>query len=457
MAQRLQFWTILGLSLCTAIAACAEQTADPQASTAEAAQASPGPRTVAVIGNEESGFSFTVDGDPYTVHGAGLGQPSRQRFEALVAAGGNTMRTWSASEADLILELAAEYDVMVALGIDLDKELHGFDYNDEAAVAAQFERAREEVDRYKDHPNLLVWLVGNELNLLFDENGDLALVNPKAFEAVNDIAAYIKQVDPHHPVSTTFAGYHTDHIVHAMPHLSNIDILSVQLYGDLVRMPEFITNDPSGLPVMLTEYGPIGHWEMPSTEWGREIEETSANKAAGMAARIDEFIVNEPTGKLLATYAFYWGHKQERTSTWYSLFTEDGQSDARIDELSRHWTGSYPANRAPLTESLTIDGQAAVESIRLQAGQTYTAALDVSDPEDDPLTTEWTFRTEVIDRSDGGAFEVQPGLVDLEILSQSTTQLVFRAPTEPGEYRLFALTTDPGNKVGTANIPVLVQ
>ena len=59
------------------------------------------------------------------------------------------------------------------------------------------------------------------------------------------------------------------------------------------------------MPFMVTEYGPLGFWEKPSTEWGREIEEPSGVKAKGMATRIQLGIVNNQSGKLIGNYASY--------------------------------------------------------------------------------------------------------------------------------------------------------
>lgn len=415
-----------------------------------------GPRHVEVTGDIESGFGLEVDGKPFRVKGVGLGQPSEERFSALVSAGGNAVRTWNAEEADKVLALAEKHGVMVVLGLDFAQELHGFDYDDEEAVAEQYAEVIAQVDRYKDHPNLLMWIIGNELNLNFYGEGEITLVNPKVYAALNDVTQYIHEVDPHHPVSTAFAGYLPEHIAHAMPHMPDLDILSIQLYGDLVRLPEFMASDPSGLPVMITEYGPLGHWEMPTTAWGREIEEPSWLKASGMARRIENYIVGDDTGRIIGDFAFYWGHKQERTATWYSLITPEGYTDARTDELIRYWSGSYPDNRAPLVARMTINERVPQDNIRLVPGEMYTAEIQVADPEGEDVTTVWTLTEEVKERSEGGEAEAAPEGVPLKILAESDTLLVFEAPQKPGAYRLYATTRDPHDRVGSANVPVYV-
>ncbi|MEM9837710.1 MAG: hypothetical protein AAF830_01005 [Pseudomonadota bacterium] len=435
-----------------------------QLATAGAAQASvdhheasaSAPRHVEVTGDIRSGYGLSIDGQPFEIKGVGLGQPSDERFEALVEAGGNSVRTWNARDADKVLALAKKHGVMVALGLDFAQELHGFDYDDEEAVAEQYAEVIAKVDQYKDHPNLLMWIIGNELNLNFYGEGEIILVNPKVYSALNDVTKYIHKVDPHHPVSTAFAGYLPEHIAHAIPHMPDLDILSIQLYGDLVRLPEFMGSDPSALPVMITEYGPLGHWEMPTTAWEREIEEPSWLKASGMAGRIERYLEGDTTGRIIGNFAFYWGFKQERTATWYSLITPEGHTDARTDELIRYWKGAYPENRAPLVARMTINEKVPQDNIILKAGEMYTAEIQVIDPEGEDVRTVWTLMEEVKAKSEGGEAEAEPEGAALTILAESDTLLVFNAPEEPGEYRLYATTYDPEDRVGTANVPVMV-
>ena len=79
--------------------------------------------------------------------------------------------------------------ITVTVGFWLGHERHGFDYSDKAQVAAQLESAREMVLKYKDHPALLMWGVGNEMEGFDDGN------NPAIWKAVNDVAAMIKHLE----------------------------------------------------------------------------------------------------------------------------------------------------------------------------------------------------------------------------------------------------------------------
>lgn len=417
--------------------------------------------SVVRIINEDGKYSLSVNDAPYQVRGVGLGFKNIEKVEALKAAGGNTFRTWGMGHIDQELAIAAELDLMIAVGIETGKELLGYDYNDEAAVAKQFKEVTAAIEKYKNHPNVLMWVINNEPNLLFDDAGKLKDVNPKVYAAMGDIIDYIHENDPNHPATFTLAGANPEHIKQVVKYAPNIDIISVQTYGDLATLPQSIALSNIDKPYMVTEFGPVGHWELPTTAWNREIEEPSAVKAAGMAKRMQDVILDDQTGKIIGSFAFFWGQKQERTPTWYGMFNESGEHTARIDELTKMWTGAYPANRAPLSSAITINNTAAVDNIYLKPGQAATVKVMVTDPDGDTLTHDWILMGEVGTRSQGGHFEAKPAEIPLEVVTTymhtGYVEMTFTAPLEAGEYRLFNYAYDGNNNVGNANIPFMVK
>ena len=72
----------------------------------------------------------------------------------------------------------------------------------ESICEAQVERVKREVLKYKNHPALIIWAIGNELNL--------NAKNPRVWNAVNEISRMIHEVDPHHLTTTTLAGFNND-------------------------------------------------------------------------------------------------------------------------------------------------------------------------------------------------------------------------------------------------------
>jgi hypothetical protein len=394
-------------------------------------------------------YHFFVNEKKFDVKGAG----STYNLPMLKKCGGNSFRTWGAWKGKQVLDSAKKYDFMVAMGLGLGQQLHGFDYNDTAAVRKQFEKIKSDVDSLKNHPNLLCWVAGNELNLMSGEKE----LNLKVYDALKQVVDYIHKTDPNHPVTTAFAGVDKKNIKAMLERCPDIDIVSLQVYADLIDIEKNAKEAGITKPYMVTEYGARGHWQSPWTEWKREIEETSTEKANGMANRIQKAFINNTSGLCLGGYVFIWGQKQERTPTWYGMFLKTGESTAVVDELAKYWSGSYPENRAPEVEKFELDGKKATDNIYLEAGKNYTAKLSAKDQNNDPLTYSWEILTEVIVRSQGGSREIEPDKVNMETVSSKNGELVFTAPKTAGEYRIFVYVYDGKNKVGTANIPFRVK
>ena len=418
------------------------------------------PQKVTIVKDEKK-YQLHVGGEPYQVNGVGYGTGSEGKLVALKRAGGNTFRTWGVRTLDKELVLASELGLMVAVGLETGKQLQGFDYDDEAAVARQHTKMTAIIDKYKDHPNVLCWVIANEPNLFFDKHGKLAEVNPKVYKALGALTDYIHKADPNHPVTIAFSGANPDQIKTALAHAPNIDIISLQLYGGLSELGRDIEKLDIDKPIMITEFGPTGHWEMPSTEWGREIEEPSAIKAIGVTERVTKSIINDQTGKVIGSFAFLWGQKQERTPTWYGMFNASGEQTARIDELAKIWTGTYPVNRAPLSYAITINGRKPESSVYLMPGEKARAKVIVNDPDGDTLITEWQFMQEIGLRSQGGHHEDVPKTLRVNVLSTKSVdggvEIEFTAPKRKGEYRLFSYSYDQHNHVANANIPFMVK
>ncbi len=395
-------------------------------------------------------YHFYVNKKPFEAKGVN----GSRNLAMLYKAGGNSFRTGGGKNAIQALDSARKYNMMVAMGLSMRQELQKFDYNDTAAVGKQFREIKKVVETYKNHPNLLCWLPGNELNLSPNRG---VPVNPKVYDALKDIVDYIHMTDPNHPVSTTFGGVSKDAIKVALDHCPDLDFISLQVYGSLGRIAEMVKAAEITKPYVITEFGAVGHWEMPKTEWGREIEEPSAAKATGLMARIQKGIVADQSGLYLGGYAFLWGQKQERTPTWYGMFIKSGEATAAVDELTMYWSGKYPENRAPKVDSLKIDGKNAVDNIYLKPGAKSHAKVFASDPENNPLKFKWVVLKEVVERSQGGAREIEPDSVHIEILSDINGELKFVSPAVKGEYRLFSYVFDGKNKVGTANVPFYVK
>ncbi|MFU8842797.1 MAG: glycoside hydrolase family 2 TIM barrel-domain containing protein [Bacteroidales bacterium] len=398
---------------------------------------------------EANGYQLFVEGDPFYIRGAGFEGPDPS---SVAAHGGNAIRTWRTGDEHIggqqILDEAYQNGLMVCMGIEIARERHGFDYDDPDAVQQQFEDAKKEVLKYKDHPALLAWGIGNELNLHYS--------NKKVWDAVNDISLMIKSLDPNHLTTTMLAGAGKEDVLAVIEQCPSLDFLSFQLYGNIVNLPQYIAESGYAGAYVVSEWGATGHWESPLTEWGRPIEQNSHEKAMAYKERYEKVIAAD-TYHCLGSFVFLWGQKQERTPTWYGMFLESGDNTESVDVMQYLWTGSWPENRSPQLHSITMDGRTAHDHIYMTAGENFHAEVLASDPDNDPLTYHWEIIPEVPEhqQSDGGDFEPRPATVFT--MDSDENAITISAPLQKGDYRLFIYVFDGHNNAATANIPFYVN
>lgn len=390
----------------------------------------------------KDGYTLIRNNKPYFIKGAG----GTSYTDRLVQYGGNSIRTWGTRGGQKVLDDAQKLGLTVTMGLDVARERHGFNYDDTAAVHQQLEHLRQEVIKYRNAPALLIWGIGNELNLDYK--------NPKVWNAVNEIAEMIHREDPNHPVTTMLAGVNNQVVAYIKERCPAIDLLSVQVYGGLASVPQQLRNAGWEKAYMVTEWGPTGHWEGPQTPWKASVEETSSEKAAVYKSRYEASIKKDK--HCVGSYVFLWGQKQERTPTWYGLFTEAGEESEVVDVMQYLWTGSYPQNRAPHLSSFLVDGKKATDGVYLQAGKSYRVVLAVQDPDHDALTTRWELLPETTDLKQGGDHESRPQPIQ-GLITKAGQHSELKAPEKEGAYRLFVYVTDGHNNVATANLPFYVK
>jgi len=388
----------------------------------------------------DAGWQLFRDGEPYLIRGAG-GSGSLER---LAAAGANSVRLWGVDEAQEVLDEAHELGMTVTVGIWLAHVHHGFDYRDSSQVDEQLQQARDAVLKFRDHPALLLWGIGNEMEGY--ESGD----DPVIWAAVNDIAAMVNELDPNHPTMTVTAeigGGRIDSVHRRSP---AIDIHGINTYGGALTIAERVREGGGTKPYVITEFGPVGTWEMPKTDWGAPYEQTSTEKAEFYRQSYQKAIV-ESDGQSLGSYAFLWGAKMEATATWFGMILADGAKLGAMDVMTEIWSGKAPSDLSPTIEPLVLDG-----TTELSPGAVVEASTVVIDPEGKELELKWILRPESGDYLTGGDF--RPFLPDIDgsVIEASGSRAVIRMPEEPGPYRLFAYAYDPAGNAAVANIPLLV-
>lgn len=387
-----------------------------------------------------SGWQLVRDGKPYYINGAG-GMGS---LSALSNCGGNSTRTWGVDDVDEStrrLNDAHELGISVAFGIWIEHERHGFDYSNQAALKTQKEQTLAHVKRFKDHPAVLIWGIGNEME------GEGA--NPAIWKHIEEIAQDVKKEDPHHPVMTVIAEIGGQKVQSIHKYCPSVDIIGINTYGGTDSLPTRYRDAGGTKPYIVTEFGPNGPWEVGKNSVGTVDEPSSTQKAAKY--RQSWTALKKDAALCLGSYAFLWGHKQEATDTWFGLFLRDGRKTSAVDTLTELWGGKPASNQCPTISRLAVQGPNEVKP-----GQMIKVNLQAEDPDGDNLQVDWVVMAEANTLVTGGDFQEAPETLTECVLQSDSRHAVIQAPAKVGLYRVYAYVGDGQQAAATANVSLRV-
>ncbi len=411
---------------------------------------------VEVTERADGTFTLSLNGKPYLVKGAGTGEGEGLGggdLELLAASGGNSIRTWGIEQLEdrvdgkTLLDRALDLGISVTAGFWVQHKRHGFDYSDAASIEKQRALLREAVLQYKDHPALLAWGLGNEMEAF--GSGD---IDVRLWQELNHLAGIIKELDPDHPVMTVVADVDPAAVEGFLLHYPNLDILGVNSYGSASSVGQRLESAGWKGPYMLGEFGVEGTWEVATTSWDAPVEPDPSTKAAQYYTTYTMDRDNN-AGRSLGSYAFFWGHKHEATATWFGMFLPSGEKLPTVDAMAYAWSGEWPDNRAPKLQAL----ESPVAFKKVAPGSLSYAAADILDREGDELRYVWDIRAESTDRRLGGDAEAAPPSFSEAIQAgQGTPRMEFRAPKLSGGYRIFVTAYDGQGGAVAHNIPFYV-
>lgn len=395
------------------------------------------------ISETESGFKLLRNNIPYYIKGAG----AKNNFKKIKESGGNSIRIWSANRSEL-LDSALKYDLSVCLGIWVAQQRHGFDYNDEYKVKSQIELIKKSILKLKDHPSLLLWGIGNEVDLKYS--------NFRVWETIEEIAKFIKEVDPNHPTMTVIAGLDPSKVFMIKKYCPSIDILGINTYGSIENAPLNIRRYGWEKPYIITEWGVNGPFEAKVNSWGAKIEPTNGFKANQRLRRYQS-IIQKDTDLCFGSYCFLWGQKQESTSTWHGMYLSNGNPTEAVDVMQYCWKGEWPAKRAPSIMQIKLNGENWKKNHEFTKNEEVTLNFSFNRNNNDSLYFDFQLYPETFSTKGGGDFQKSPEKLKFEIIKQSENSLSFKVPNKKGFYRIFVFIRNEINQTSVANIPFKVE
>ncbi len=398
---------------------------------------------VEVSTNNQGNFELLKNGIPYYIKGAG----AKDHFDLLVNSGANSIRIWSTNNSSL-LDSAHQHGLTVTLGLHVRPERSGMDYNNEYAVKGQIEKLKNEVLKYKDHPALLVWGIGNEVDLKYS--------NFKVWETIEILAKFIKEVDPNHPTMTVIAGVDPSKAYYIKKYCPSVDILGLNVYGSIENAGANLRKFNWDKPYIVTEWGVNGPFEAKTTSWKAKVEPPNGFKADQRLRRYQELIV-EDKERCLGSYCFLWGQKQESTATWHGMFLKNGNPTEAVDVMHYCWKGEWPNSRAPSIRDISLENIGWTKDHIIEPSKQATVKIEYSKYNNKKVNIEYVLYPEAFSNKIGGDIQKSPDPIPFEIVRQTENELIFISPKKKGAYRLFAFVKNDKGQSSVANIPFLIQ
>lgn len=398
------------------------------------------------IKKSEGTYKLYKDGKPYVIKGAA----GYTHLGTLKDIGGNTIRIWDTTRLAMILDSAKANNIAVIAGLPIANSDYMLLYNDPIKVARQLNAFKSIVNRFKSHPALLMWCIGNELDFPYKLS-----YNP-FYRAFNELTDMIHKDDPDHPVTTTVLNFNKKYIFN-IRFRCNIDVISFNIFSRIVSFKQDLKTASlfwEG-PYMFAEWGIDGPWNgTEQTAWGAYIEDTSTKKAEFYLNRYEKYMPVEDT-RLLGAFIFYWGHKQEGTATWFSLFDEKGAKTEAVDVIGYLWTGKREINLYPQINYLLLNKKGARDNIMLNLGEMSAAEVLMLDNKQvrsvkwEILKEDWYKKSNIHSTK---RMEPLEGLIKDEQL----LNVKFIAPKKEGPYRIFATVYGYDGHFSTCNTPFYV-
>jgi len=410
------------------------------------------------------GWQLLRDGQPYFIKGAG-GVVRMARAKEL---GANSVRTWTPTNLQAVLDEAHSLGMTVCAGLFVKKAVSNKDFYSAPGRDAEEKRAQkigEYVDivkQFSRHPALLMWAIGNEAQA----EGCSAFAPLYTF--INNAAKAVRQADPHHVICTVTTSPTEDIAASMNAHCPDVDVWGINVYGPLLpKLPTKMREVGWQRCYCVTEYGPKNHWQSKKTAWDAKLEPTSSEKAVMYKAAYEAIASDKAL--CCGGYAFKWGGKVQVTPTWicllneykYTLIANGGsmqgfEETAAVVELAACWSGKPATQHAPRVTAILLAGQAPDASVTVQcshpvAAECQAAHLGI------PLSYLWMVLPELGSKAntEGVSWSSEdvapiPGCISD---ADKEGHVTVTPPSAPGNYRLYVWVSDGRGFMGTANIP----
>lgn len=399
------------------------------------------------IRKQNGKYTLYKNNKPFYIKGAS----GSANLNLLKQSGGNAIRIWDTTNLGAVLDSARASNISVIVGLPVQNSNVADLYNHPGRIAAQHDAFKKIVNRFREHPAVLMWCVGNELDFPLSWS-----YNP-FYKAYNELTDMIHRDDPHHPVTTTILNFNPKYIATLLLRC-DIDLISFNIFStlDLLRQNLRYYLWLWHGPYMVLEWGIDGPWQgTKQTAWGAYIEKTSNEKAEIYKERYQRNMPLE-SRRFLGGFVFFWGHKQETTHSWFSIFDAQGRKTAAVKTMKYLWTGKTSDESFPEIKQMLVENRNAFQNIILMPGRKSYAEVALLSSADSIKAINWQiFREDWFKKNNENSTRLLKPLSQL-MKAEQGLKAVFTTPAQEGPYRIFVTLYDHKGNIATCNTPFYV-
>ncbi len=376
-----------------------------------------------------SGYELIVNGAPFYIEGVGVGEAFGKKGENYLALakelGANAVRTWGTDQGTKkYLNEAHKQGLLVSAGIWINHadEKKTYSYlNDHPCMKTKEKEALDYVRRFKNHPAVLAWNIGNEC-IFFTKD-------PQEREALcrfmNELIRKVKQIDPHHPV--LYASVNSLDLPYIKKYMPDLDIIGMNIYGSVIGSQSGWSSLDFGRPYVVTEFGPLGPWDLPKDANGKMLEQDDITKAQQYKNHWS--LIRERKGKNIGGFVFHLGETSQESLTMWNLNDHLLKKEPFV-VMQKRYGGGDGLDHAPRITAFKVPAT-------VLAGASFEVELEAKDPEGATLSYEYQASTST---QDVLQYYVNTP-VSIEVKSEGAKAAII-APLVPGIYRLYGFARD---------------
>lgn len=398
------------------------------------------------VRGQRGSWYLEVDGSAFYVKGAGcgiaLGRDNTDYLRMAKELGANSVRTWGTDQGTQeYLDLAHAYGLKVAAGIWLNYVTDQGDYSyrfPTEYVKAKRREALDYVQRFKHHPAVLFWIVGNEaIFFTRDEGEKIALCR-----FLEELVQEIQKIDPKHPVVYASAGIAD--LKYLKEYVPSLDVIGVNEYGSVRTVHGTWEHLGFEKPYIFTEFGHYLNIDRPKDLNRCSIELSDENKAKRYSEAYCTIFSFK--GFNLGGFAFHLGETSQESMTWWNL-NEGRLKRASFWKIYELYTGlKAPCAPVRITRFMLS------KSADVSPGEEVEAHVTLGDDAGEGLSFDYAASSAQESILRYYVNEYYP----LEVYGQGPT-VMLKAPKARGTYRVYCFIRDEKGNVSSANTTLRVK